>query len=522
MRKKCFSLFNTTFQNRLQWQKLTYSSVFEYLSPKPNLDYVNYLDHLPTTLPNTVLKPIIEDQQIFDFDDKFGLGNIKDPKIILNHLKATNYAYSFNDLKYFLKRIQQITEEKPQNTGLNPKIDQNLKRLVTEIKTRLRNDNHETYPYIGTYSYCLMRLNVQDKELWELLEHKITEDQFYTNFKEAAYACEGFIMLNMFKDQKRIDNVYKRLERIVILTIWEVNMLYYKRIAEALVAVNRFDSAIFKKLEYHILSNLAMEYEVDTMVDILLAFHKSRNGSKEFYNAMQLVLAKGHMFNKNPLLENRLELPFSGRLIANIVEIYFDVAQKSTNFQFEPDFSVMIYKMICNRRMNYALSDIVKIMKFVDVFKYEDEKILIETIIGKVPSISCSISFDEIQDFFQIMIERKMIHLIPEKVKYFLEDYFITQIPKMGQMQNFKLYSFLLDNKLVLNLERINFKIVEFLDENVYKIEPHLLKVFLEKVQEVDGKIIENGSLKKVKDVLYLDRLENKLESEILIQHTKK
>ena len=303
MRKSVFVSFARNFEQSQKVKKLSFLSYFSYMPPKPNLKYVNYLDHLPTTLPPTILKPIAEDQQIFDFDDKFGLGNINDPKIILNHLKATNFAYSFNDLKYFLIRLQQITEDKHQILTLNPKTDQNFRKFISEIKTKLKNDDHEMYPYIGTYAYCMMRLNVQDKELLELLEHKIREDQFYTNFKEATYACEGFVMLKLFNDQKRIDDVYKRLERIVNLTIWEVNMLYYKRLAEAFVAVNRFGSAMFQKLEQHIMSNLAMEYEVETMVDILLAFYKSGNGSQDFYHAMQLTMVKGHLFNKNMLLE---------------------------------------------------------------------------------------------------------------------------------------------------------------------------------------------------------------------------
>lgn len=511
MRKTIFASLTKNFKQSQKFKQLCFLSYFSYLPPKPNLKYVNYLDHLPTTLPPTILKPIVEDQQIFDFDDKFGLGNINDPKIILNHLKATNFAYSFNDLKYFLIRLQQITEEKHQILTLNPKTDQNFRKFISEIKTRLKNDDHEMYPYIGTYAYCMMRLDVQDKELWELLEHKIREDQFYTNFKEATYACEGFVMLKLFNDQKRIDDVYKRLERIVNLTIWEVNMLYYKRLAEAFVAVNRFGSAMFQKLEQHIMSNLAMDYEIETMVDILLAFYKSGNGSQDFYHAMQLTMVKGHLFNKIMLLENRMELPFNGRVISNITEVYAEVSQKFRNFPLEPDFLVMMYKMITNKRMNFELNDIVKIMKFIEVFKYEDEKILIETIIAKIPEITCTISFEEIQDFFNIVMERKMVELIPQKVKVFLEDYFVLQIPKMGHEKNYNFYSFILNNNLYLNLERINYTMIQFLNENVYKIEPKILQAFLAKIQAVDEKMLERISIKKINDVLYLNQLENKI-----------
>ena len=206
-----------------------------------------------------------------------------------------------------------------------------------------------------------------------------------------------------------------------------------------------------------------------------------------------------------------MELPFNGRVISNITEIYAEVSQKFRNFPLEPDFLVMMYKMITNKRMNFELSDIVKIMKFVDVFKYEDEKILIETIIAKIPEISCTISFEEIQDFFNIVMERKMVELIPEKVKVFLEDYFVSQIPKMGHEKNYNFYCFILNNNLYLNLERINYTMIQFLNENVYKIEPKILQAFLAKIQAVDEKMLERISIKKINDVLYLNQLENKI-----------
>jgi hypothetical protein len=51
----------------------------------------------------------------------------------------------------------------------------------------LRNGEHSAYPRICHFAYCFRILNVYDKELWELLEYKINEDEFYTNFKESVY-----------------------------------------------------------------------------------------------------------------------------------------------------------------------------------------------------------------------------------------------------------------------------------------------------------------------------------------------
>ena len=497
--------------------KFTRIPHYNYIYAKPSIDYINYMDHLPQTLPNHILKPIVESRQILEFDDKFGLGNIKDPKIILNHLKATNFSYSFNDLRYFLRRIEQLYHEK--QSSLNPKLDNTFKKFVNEIKTRLKNEDHDAYPYIGTYAHCLMRLNVQDKELWELLENKIRDDQFYTNFKEVTYACEGFVMLNMFKNQERIDYIYKRLERIVILTIWENNMIYFKRIAEALVSVNRFDSEVFRKLEKHIMNNLAMEYELHIMVDILLAFAKSNNGTKSFYNAMQYVLTKGHMFNKNPLLENRIELPYSGRLLANIVEIYSNVNGKFHNFELEPNFKVMVYKMLTNKKIEYELVDIVKLIKYVPAFQYEEENLLVENVINRIPQINYNISFEEIRDFLELMLDKNMISLIPIKTKQFLENYIINQIATQSERENLKTYNFLIENNLYLDLNALNSKMIEFVNNNLYKMDVLIVKSFIEKLQEIDGKILKDSCFNKINDVLLLNKIE--MENKNSIEHKK-
>lgn len=49
-------------------------------------------------------------------------------------------------------------------------------------------------------------------------------------------------------------------------------MTYYKRIVEGLVQVNRTPENLFAKIENHVINNLSMSYEVETIVDILFAF----------------------------------------------------------------------------------------------------------------------------------------------------------------------------------------------------------------------------------------------------------
>lgn len=73
-------------------------------------------------------------------------------------------------------------------------------------------------------------------------------------------------------DQQRIDVLYEKLERIVGLTVWDQNMTDYKRVVEALAEMNRFEPEIFAKIEMYILRNMAFDYDLKTIVDILYAF----------------------------------------------------------------------------------------------------------------------------------------------------------------------------------------------------------------------------------------------------------
>ena len=267
------------------------------------------------------------------------------------------------------------------------------------------------------------------------------------------------------------------------------------------------------------MNNLAMDYEPHIMVDILLAFAKSTNGTKNFYNTMQYVLTKGHMFNKNPLLENRIELPYSGRLLANIVEIYSDVNEKFHNFELEPNFKVMVFKMLTNKKIVYELIDIVKLIRYVPAFQFEEEKLLFENVINKIPLINCTISFEEIRDFLELMLDKNMISFIPMKTKQFLENYIINQIATQSEKENLKTYSFLIDNNLYLDLNALNYKMIEFVNNNLFKMDVQIIKGFMEKLQETDANILKDSCFNKINDVLLLDQIQMKNKNSI--EHKK-
>ena len=45
----------------------------------------------------------------------------------------------------------------------------------------------------------MKELEIYDKEIWLLLENKINDDEWYTNFKESLYALESLSVLHKWK-----------------------------------------------------------------------------------------------------------------------------------------------------------------------------------------------------------------------------------------------------------------------------------------------------------------------------------
>lgn len=361
---------------------------------------------------------------IYDFDDKFNLSKITDHKKIFSLLKQGNFNYKVNDLIYFLRRIVQINEQKHLKLDVHNTPD--LATLIKKIKDELREANQE-YPLIGSYAWCFWKLgHANDQELWLTLADHIVDDRFYPNFKESVYAIEGFTMLKQHADQKFIDEVYKKLERICTITIWEVDMTYYKRIAESLVQVNRFTPYVFDKLEHHIKNNLSMEYDLKTMLDILFAFALSNNGSKGFYNAMQQIMVKGHMHHRLPHLQLHSELPSHGNFVAKLVETYALAKYKHPDLQLEPDFIATAYNLITNKKAKYSLEDLVRVMQNVYVFEFEEIDKVNQILDDKLFEIDENMNADDMIRYIDLKVNRDYdgdYHKIPKKILVFFDDY---------------------------------------------------------------------------------------------------
>ncbi|EAR83095.1 hypothetical protein TTHERM_01015980 (macronuclear) [Tetrahymena thermophila SB210] len=426
---------------------------------------------------------------IKDFDDKFGLAKITDPNVILGHLQECQFSYSMNDLVYFLRKLVQLHKDQKQF-----KDKREFKALVEEIKDRLENDRHEQYPLIGSYAKCFKDLGVYDKRLWELLEYKVNEDQWYTNFKESLFALEGFTILKGTNDQVRIDYLYEKLERIIDLTVWDQQMTDYKRVVEALAEVNRFEPAIFAKIEMYILRNMSLDYDIKTIVDILYAFGKGEIGQKEFYDAVQITIYKGHLFNRNPLLKT-VELPYNGETTSKLLKIFTN-AKKLKEFELNPNFVVYMYKMLMSNNTKYNLVNLIDTMKYLSHFQFDTQDEIENHLMNQIPKIEGQVYFKDIQYAIEFLNYKACgkFENTPLHIQRQLYQYIINLIPGSQPADLLDMHQFLIQRDLLKGQEGeiILDLMLTYLNEKMLQIEPKQIEQLLQQIENHIKIVTEN------------------------------
>ncbi len=109
-----------------------------------NIHTLDYTQQKSLLMNNNLLPKVSEDDSIVDWDDKFGLVRFTEPSLILEHLQSVKYGYSFDELTYFLLRVQAIYDsgDHSQDRGA-------LQGFLDEFKARLRKDRQGKWPLLG-------------------------------------------------------------------------------------------------------------------------------------------------------------------------------------------------------------------------------------------------------------------------------------------------------------------------------------------------------------------------------------
>ncbi len=218
-------------------------------------------------------------------------------------------------LTYLDRNIQPFSDSK--FTSENPTEDE-LLLWVQKQQRRLKINKDK--PKLGLFALSLKFLEIDNTDILFKLEKMINEDKFIASFEEIVNLMDGFqefkqlliefetISLTIHKKSKKLDSkqiqaiedkchkrsriLFKKLEFNMLLSISDIRMDYYERIANFLVATDSPNRISYSSVENHIVSNIGMNYDKNVIFSIFCSFAKSGYGSLEFFQKIDLILFK--------------------------------------------------------------------------------------------------------------------------------------------------------------------------------------------------------------------------------------
>lgn len=335
----------------------------------------------------TKLNVINEGEIILNYDDPYGLSCFNDSQRLLEHLKDCEELYSLSEYAIILERVNKILQKTGslRSSDAIHKGTQNLKAiqgiLVKKLKkistTSYVSDkyhldvsedqrteylkgltrNKEKPPKLGFVLAQTNGLSIMNATTWKLFESLIVNDKYEPNWREvyllimeSAKAFNNPVVMTGVSEsekQKRIDMVYRKLERNFMLTVWEINMTYYRDVAQALVSVNRTEAHVFKKLENHIQNNLSMSYEVSTMTDLLISFGKARQGSDDLFEDFFFVITHGHPTQRNKLNLAQVDrIPNNPKTLLEILDIVSWLQERNPEFEVKIESKALLQNKV--------------------------------------------------------------------------------------------------------------------------------------------------------------------------------
>ena len=401
-----------------------------------------------------------------DMEDRFHLSKIYDVKKLFLILKQNNYNFPLNDLVHFLRRIVELNEEKQLKINIKNSIE--LGSFFQEIKKNLRQGTQE-YPLIGSYAWCFWKLkHYDDSELWLTLGDYIIDERFSPNFNESISGIEGFTVLEGIAEQPFIDEVYKKLERILVLTIAQVNITHYKRITDSLLKVHRFTKFVFDSLERHLihfLSTQPLEYDLKLMLDILAAFALSGNGSERLFYSFE------HIFNTFYQLppENQQEL-INGEFIAKLVQTYALGKMIQPSLVYDKTFRHLIHNLIINDAQ-YTLEELVNIIQHVNVFEFENIDEINKLLDQRIFEVTGKMKGDDMIRYIDIKVGRDCegeYSKLPKGIMKFFDNYLNVHMEEQLHHQIYCYISEMEDRKLMSGKEEVLKHLVAYVSQRLH------------------------------------------------------
>jgi len=400
-------------------------------------------------------------------EDRFQLSKIFDVKKIFLILKQHNYSFPLNDMVHFLKRVVELNEER--QLKISAKNSGELASFVLEIKKNLTQATQE-YPLIGSYAWCFWKLgHCEDSELWLTLGDYIVDERFSPNFNESLCGIEGFTALEGIADQQFIDAVYKKLEKVLVFTILEVDIAHYKRITESLIKVHRYTRYVFENIEQHLihfLSTQEIEYDLSQMLDILSTFAFSGNGSQRLFYSFEHIFTT---FSQLPP-EEQLKL-CQGGFISKLVQTYALARTIQQDLVYDPAFYKLVYQLVLAEEASYTLEELVNVIQNIGTFEYPQLPEINKLLDARIFKVQGDMKGDDMVRYIDIKVGRDHAaeySQLPEEIMTFFDNYLNKNMEKQAPHHIYFYMTEIEDRKLMDNKKEILNHLISYVGNRLH------------------------------------------------------
>ena len=257
---------------------------------------------------------------------------------------------------------------------------------------------------------------------------------------------EGFTALEGIADQQFIDEVYKKLERVLVLTIIEVNITHYKRITANLIKVNRFTRYVFENIESHLMHFLAtheLQYDLKLMLDILSSFAISQNGSERLFYSFEEI------FNTfSELSPEQQESLKHGDFISNLVQTYAIAKMMHPSLTYDSNFTRLVFSLVVGNEAHYTLEQLVNVVQHVPAFEFSQIDEINQLLDKRLFEVKGDMNGEDIIRYIDLKVGRDYdgdFSKLPQKIMTFFDDYLNKNMEKQDPKQ---LYHYILEAEI--------------------------------------------------------------------------
>lgn len=427
------------------------------------------ISELPVNIDSTgKIKIDTADAKIRNPNDPFRLSKVENTQQLFKIYKMSKNGYSLNEKLHFFDRLLELN----QTTFKNLQKEKDFIELLSSLKSDLRFTSKNLIPYsqnnfnentltaqeledwsnseqnrinlkrnipkIGKLSLLMNNLDVNDAEIWELMENHIVNDQYLDSFEEIVNAMEGFITykgrletsynlledntkkyiskknfdnpvfilpfekqseakMNFFENKRedtfllteigkqenqkseliynRLRKIFKTLERGMIVSIFETNVRHIRRISDFLTLTESPNEYTFQVLEHY--AKIAVTLAVPCKLDDI--FQLYINFSKSEKGSIELCEYLEHMLIGDRIygfVQKRLMNYFdTSEKISVFLQCQREIQTRHPDYKMFPELQIKIKDGISNKYLDWSIQHVLLCLENIELIGLQKSEV---------------------------------------------------------------------------------------------------------------------------------------------------